>query len=67
MCFPHGSVLMNLPANEGDVSLIPRLEDPLEKEMATNSSIQAWEIPWTAEPEELQSMGLQKSWAQLSN
>ena len=67
MCFPHGSVVMNLPANDGDVSLIPRLEDPLEKKMATNSSIQAWEIPCTAEPGELQSMGLQKSWAQLSN
>ena len=32
-------------------------EDPLEKEMATNSSIFAWEILWTAEPGELQSTG----------
>ena len=35
-------------------------EDPLEKEMATHSSIPAWKIPWTEEPGELQSMGLQK-------
>ena len=33
-------------------------EDPLEKEMATHSSILAWEIPWTEEPGGLQSMGL---------
>ena len=32
-------------------------EDPLEKEMATHSSILAWEIPWTQEPGGLQSMG----------
>ena len=36
------------------------LEDPLEKEMATHSSILAWEIPWTEEPGELQSMGSQR-------
>ena len=34
-------------------------EDPLEKEMATHSSIVAWEIPWTEKPGGLQSMGLQ--------
>ena len=34
-------------------------EDPLEKEMATHSSILAWEIPWT-EPGGLQSMGSQR-------
>ena len=34
-------------------------EDPLEKEMATHSSILAWEIPWTAKPGQLLSMGLQ--------
>ena len=34
-------------------------EDPLEKEMATHSSIHAWEIPRTKEPGGLQSMGLQ--------
>jgi len=35
-------------------------EDPLEKEMATHSSIPAWRIPWTEEPGGLQSMGLQR-------
>ena len=35
-------------------------EDPLEKEMATHSGIFAWEIPWTEEPDGLQSMGLQR-------
>ena len=35
-------------------------EDPLEKEMATHSSILAWKIPWTEEPGGLQSMGSQK-------
>ena len=35
-------------------------EVPLEKEMATHSSILAWEIPWTEEPEEIQSMGSQE-------
>ena len=35
-------------------------KDPLEKEMATCSSILAWEMPWTAEPGGLQSMGLQR-------
>ena len=34
-------------------------EDPLEKEMATHSSILSWEIPWTEEPGGLQSIGLQ--------
>ena len=34
-------------------------EDPLEKEISTHSSILAWRIPWTEEPGELQSMGLQ--------
>ena len=36
-------------------------EDPLEKEMAPQSSILAWRIPWTEEPGGLQSMGLQES------
>ena len=35
-------------------------EDPLEKGMATHSSILAWRIPWTEEPGRLQSMGLQR-------
>ena len=36
-------------------------EDPLEKEMATHSSILAWRTPWTEEPGGLQSMGSQES------
>ena len=35
-------------------------EDPLEEEMATNSSILAWRIPWTEEPGGLHSIGLQR-------
>ena len=42
-------------------------EDALEKEMATNSSIIAWEIPRTEERGRLQYMGLEKSWTQLSD
>ena len=39
----------------------PGQEDPLEKGMATYSSILAWRIPWTEEPGRLQSMGLQRT------
>ena len=35
-------------------------EDPLEKEMAIHSNTLAWKIPWTEDPDRLQSMGLQK-------
>ena len=35
-------------------------EDPLEKQIATHSSVLAWRIPWTEEPGGLQSMGLQR-------
>ena len=35
-------------------------EDPLEKEVATHSSIPAWRIPWTEDPGRLQSTGLQR-------
>ena len=41
-----GSVVKNPPAEVGDVGLIPGLEDALEKEMATHSSILAWRISW---------------------
>ena len=57
-----GIVVKNLPANTGDirdVGSIPGQEDPLEKGMATHSSILAWRIPWTEEPGGLQSMGSQ--------
>ena len=36
-------------------------ENPLEKKIATHSSIPPWEIPWTEEPGRLQSLGLQES------
>ena len=42
--------LKNPPADTEDESLTPGSEDPLEKEMATHSSILAWEILWTEEP-----------------
>ena len=42
-------------------------EDPLEKEMATHSSIPAWKIPWTEKPDRLQSMGVTKSRTRLSD
>ena len=41
---PGGPVVKNPPANVGNTGLIPGLGDPLEKEMATHSSILAWEI-----------------------
>ena len=41
-------------------------EDPLEKEMASHSSI-PWRIPWTEEPSGLQSIGLQRAGTRLSN
>ena len=63
MGFLGGSVVKNPPANAGDTGQ----EDPLEKEMATHSSIFAREIPWTEEPGGLQSMGLQKSLIWLSD
>ena len=56
----------NLPAVwEIQVSSLGR-EDPLEKGMASHSSILAWSISWTEEPGGLQSVGSQKSWTQLS-
>ena len=54
MGFPGGSVVKNLTPNTGDAG------DPLEKEMATHSSILAWKIPWTEEPGGLQSTGSQR-------
>ena len=56
-------VVKNLPASAGDVrntGSILGWEDPLEKEMATHSSIFAWRIPRTEEPGRLQSIGLQR-------
>ena len=47
---PRWLRVKNLPVNAGDVGSIPVWEDPLEKEMATHSSILAWEIPWAEDP-----------------
>ena len=46
--------------NAEDLSLIPGWEDPLEKGMATHSSILAWRLPWTEESGRLQSTGSQR-------
>ena len=55
-----GSVVKNPPAmQEIQVQSVGQ-EDPLEKEMATHSSILAWEIPWTEEPGGLQVHGVTK-------
>ena len=65
--FPGGSVVKNLPAVQ-EMQGVQSLggEDSLEEEMATHSSILAWEIPWTEEPGGLQSMhGVTKSWIRL--
>ena len=56
-------LVKNLPTDAGDirdVGLILGREDPLEKKMATHSSILAWRIPWAEEPGGLQSRGLQR-------
>ena len=52
-------MVKNPPANGGDMGLIPGSGRPPEREMATHSSILAWEITWT-ETGGLQSMGPQK-------
>ena len=61
MGFPGGSEVMNLPANAGDVGSILCWEDPLEKEVASHSSILAWRVLWTEEPGKLQSRGRKES------
>ena len=47
-----------IQGDTGNTGSIPGLEDPLEEEMATHSSILAWEILWTEEPGRLPSIGL---------
>ena len=54
--FSGGSAVKNPPAIEGSLSW----KDPLEKDVATHSSILAWRIPWTEEPGGLQSMESQR-------
>ena len=67
MGFPGGSVVKNPSSMQ--VTRVQSLdrEDPLEKAMATHSSILAWKISWTQEPCRLQSAGAQKSQTRLSN
>ena len=58
--FSGGTVVKNLPAMQEMWVISLEREDPLEKGMATHSSILAWKIPWTEEPGRLQSMGSQR-------
>ena len=63
LALPDGSMVKNLPpsaGDTGDMSSIPGLGRSLGKEMATHSSILALKIPWTEEPDRLQSMGFQR-------
>ena len=53
-------MVKNPPAMQETWVWSPGCEDPLEKEMATHSSIVAWKIPWTEEPGGLQSVGSQR-------
>ena len=59
--FPGNSEVKASACNAGDL-WVQSLgqEDPLEKEMATHSSILAWRIPWMEKPGRLQSTGLQR-------
>ena len=58
---PGSSTVRTLPAMQETLVQSLVREDPLEKEMATQSSVLAWKIPWTEEPGGLQSLGSQKS------
>ena len=53
-------MVKRLPATRETRVLFLGREDPLEKEMAIHSITLAWKIPWTGEPDRLQSMGLQR-------
>ena len=64
---PGGSVVKNLLASARERVYSLSQEDSLEKEMATHSSVLAWEIPRTEEHGRLQSMRLPKSRTRLSN
>ena len=61
LSFPGDSVVKNPPAKQETGVQSLGQENPLEKKMATHSSIPPWEIPWTEEPGRLQSMGSQES------
>ena len=70
LCFCHdyylkgaslvAQMVKRLPAVQETLVWSLGRKDPLEKEMATHSSILAWKIPWMEEPGRLQSMGLQR-------
>ena len=60
MSFPGDSMVKNLPAKQKTWVQSLGWEGPLEKEMATHSSVLAWEIPWTEEPGGLQSTASQR-------
>ena len=70
MVFPGVSIIPERWRTAQSVKTLPAVqetqvqslskEDPLEKEIATHSSIPAWEIPWTEEPAGLESMGSQE-------
>ena len=59
MEFPGGSVVKNLPAKQEMQIRSLGQEEPLEEEMATHSSVLAWEIPWTEVSDGLQYRGSQ--------
>ena len=56
-----------LPAQKTQNMLLQSLQqkDSLEEEMATHSNILTWRIPWTEEPDGIQSIGVGKGWTQL--
>ena len=58
--FPGDSGVKNLPTMQETQVQYLCWDDPPEKEMATHSSILAWEIPWTEKPGGLQSIGVTK-------
>ena len=60
-------MVKNLPAMQETCVQSLGWEDPLKKEMATHSSILAWEIPWTEGPGELWTIQPQKSRTRLSD
>ena len=61
MGFPGGSAVRNLPAMHETWIRSLGWEDPLEKGMATQSSIFAWRIPWTVDPGRARVHGVTKS------
>ena len=67
MGFSGGSDGKESAYNAGDLGSVPGLAKPLEKGMATHSSIPTWKIPWTEEPDGLESMGVANGQTQLSD